>query len=305
MPRKELLVSSQSGLNERLDVFLSEKVRRLTRSQIQRIIEKKGVKVNGIFRKPSYRLKSGEKVEIEFEIKGPEEVEAEEIPINLIYSDEDVLIIDKASGMVVHPGAGNRKHTLVNALLYHFPEIKEIGPKDRPGIVHRLDKETSGVMVVARTLEAYWQLQRQFKSREVEKRYLGLVWGRLPNKEGKISLPIGRHIKHGERISVKTKKPREAETHFSVVEEYENFSQVEIRPITGRTHQIRVHLAATGHPLAGDSRYGRRKAKTSLQRLFLHASFLSFIHPATEKRVEFFSPLPQDLKNFLEKLKRR
>lgn len=305
MPRKELLVSSQSGLNERLDVFLSEKIKRLTRSQIQRIIEEKGVKVNGIFRKPSYRLKSGEKVEIEFEIKEPEEVKAEDIPINLIYSDEHVLVINKASGMVVHPGAGNRKHTLVNALLYHFPEIKEIGPKDRPGIVHRLDKETSGLMVVARTLDAYFELQRQFKSREVEKHYLGLVWGRLPNKEGKISLPIGRHIKHGERISVKTKKPREAETRFSVVEEHENFNLLEIRPITGRTHQIRVHLAATGHPLAGDSRYGRRKTKTSLQRLFLHASFLSFIHPGTEKRVEFFSPLPQDLKGFLSKLKPR
>lgn len=304
MPKKEFLVSSQSGLNKRLDVFLSEKIKQLTRSQIQRIIEEKGVKVNAIFRKPSYRLKSGEKVEIEFEIKVPEGVEAEEIPINLIYSDEQVLVIDKASGMVVHPGAGNRKHTLVNALLYHFPEIKEIGPKERPGIVHRLDKETSGLMVVARTAEAYSRLQRQFKRREVEKAYLGLVWGRLPSKEGKISLPIGRHIKHGQRISVKTRKPREAETHFSVIGEYEDFSLLEIKPITGRTHQIRVHLAASGHALAGDSRYGRKKTRTSLQRLFLHASFLSFIHPGTEKRVEFFSPLPQDLKNFLEKLKR-
>jgi 23S rRNA pseudouridine1911/1915/1917 synthase len=292
-------------MNERLDVFLSEKIKRLTRSQIQRIIEKKGVKVNGIFRKPSYRLKSGEKVEIEFEIEKPDRVEAEEIPINLIYCDEHLLIIDKASGMVVHPGAGNRMHTLVNALLYHFPELKEIGPGDRPGIVHRLDKETSGLMVVARTLDAYSQLQRQFKNREVEKHYLGLVWGRLPRKNGKICLPIGRHVKHGQRISVKTKKPREAETHFSVVDEYENFSLLEIRPITGRTHQIRVHLAASGHPLAGDSRYGRRRTKTSLQRLFLHASFLSFIHPGTEKKVEFFSLLPSDLRDFLDKLKQR
>jgi len=160
------------------------------------------------------------------------------------------------------------------------------------------------LMVVARTAEAYSKLQQQFKRREVEKRYLGLIWGRLPSKEGKISLPIGRHIKHGQRISVKTRKPREAETRFSVVEEYENFSLLEIKPITGRTHQIRVHLAASGHPLLGDSRYGRKKTKTRLVRLFLHASFLSFIHPSTEKRVEFFSPLPQDLKDFLEKLKR-
>ncbi len=303
MPKKELLVTPQSGLGQRLDVFLAEKIKLLTRSQVQRIIEQKGAKVNGILRKPSYKLKSGEKVEIEFEIKEPEEIEAEEIPLNLIYSDEHLLVIDKASGMVVHPGAGNRKHTLVNALLYHFPELKEIGPKERPGIVHRLDKETSGLMVVARTLNAYSHLQRQFKRREVEKRYLGLVWGRLTSKEGKISLPIGRHIKHGERISVKTRKPREAETRFSVVRVYENFSLLELRPITGRTHQIRVHLAASGHSLAGDSRYGRKKAKAGPPRLFLHASSLSFIHPATEKRVDFFSPLPQDLEDFLNKLK--
>jgi len=303
VPKKELLVTPQSGLGQRLDVFLAEKIKLLTRSQVQRIIEQKGAKVNGILRKPSYKLKSGEKVEIEFEIKEPEEIEAEEIPLNLIYSDEHLLVIDKASGMVVHPGAGNRKHTLVNALLYHFPELKEIGPKERPGIVHRLDKETSGLMVVARTLNAYSHLQRQFKRREVEKRYLGLVWGRLTSKEGKISLPIGRHIKHGERISVKTRKPREAETRFSVVRVYENFSLLELRPITGRTHQIRVHLAASGHPLAGDSRYGRKKAKAGPPRLFLHASSLSFIHPATEKRVDFFSPLPQDLEDFLNKLK--
>jgi len=303
VPKKELLVTPQSGLGQRLDVFLAEKIKLLTRSQVQRIIEQKGAKVNGILRKPSYKLKSGEKVEIEFEIKEPEEIEAEEIPLNLIYSDEHLLVIDKASGMVVHPGAGNRKHTLVNALLYHFPELKEIGPKERPGIVHRLDKETSGLMVVARTLNAYSHLQRQFKRREVEKRYLGLVWGRLTSKEGKISLPIGRHIKHGERISVKTRKPREAETRFSVVRVYENFSLLELRPITGRTHQIRVHLAASGHSLAGDSRYGRKKAKAGPPRLFLHASSLSFIHPATEKRVDFFSPLPQDLEDFLNKLK--
>jgi 23S rRNA pseudouridine1911/1915/1917 synthase len=303
VPKKELRVTPQSGLGQRLDVFLVDKIKLLTRSQVQRIIEQKGAKVNGIFRKPSYKLKSGEKVEIEFEMNKPEEIEAEEIPLNLIYSDEHLVVIDKASGMVVHPGAGNRKHTLVNALLYHFPELKEIGPKERPGIVHRLDRETSGLMVVARTLNAYSQLQRQFKRREVEKRYLGLVWGRLTNKEGKISFPIGRHIKHGERISVKTRKPREAETRFSVVRVYENFSLLELRPITGRTHQIRVHLAASGHPLAGDNRYGRKKAKTSPPRLFLHASSLSFIHPATEKRVEFFSPLPQDLEDFLNKLK--
>jgi len=305
VPKKEFLTTPQSGLKQRLDVFLAEKIHELTRSQIQKFIEEKKVKVNGVWKKSSYKLKAGDSVEVEYELEEAEEIQAEEIPIKIVYSDNQLAVLEKPSGMVVHPGAGTRRHTLVNALLYHFPEIKEVGPEERPGIVHRLDKETSGLMVIARTQEAYSELQRQFKKREVKKRYLGLVWGRFPEKKGKISLPIGRHIKHGERISVKTRKPREAETDYSVLKEYKDFSLLEIKPITGRTHQIRVHMAASGHPLVGDSRYGRRKSKTFLPRLFLHASFLSFIHPETGKRIEFFSSLPGDLKDFLDKLKSR
>ena len=302
MPKKEFLATLSTGLNKRLDVFLSERINELTRSQIQKIIEEKRVKVNGITRKPSYKLKSGERVEIEYELVEPEKIQPENIPIEVLYSDDHIVVIDKPSGMVVHPGAGKRSHTLVNALIYHFPDLRKVGPEERPGIVHRLDKETSGLMVVARNLKAYTYLQQQFRKREVEKLYLGLVWGRMPEEKGKISWPIGRHIKHGERISVKTKKPRDAETHYSVQKEYKEFTLLEIKPITGRTHQIRVHLAAAGHPLVGDTRYGRLKTKRSLPRLFLHAFYLSFIHPQTKEKVEFSSPLPQDLKNFLEKL---
>ncbi len=291
-----------SGLNQRLDIFLSERIDRLTRSQIQRFIEEKRVKVDGIARKSSYNLKSGEKVEIEYELAVPQEIQPENIPIEILYSDDHLAIIDKPPGLVVHPGAGKRQHTLINTLLYHFPDLKEVGPEERPGIVHRLDKETSGLMVVARRLKAYELLQKQFRKREVEKIYLGLVWGRMPEKEGKISWPIGRHVKHGERISVKTKKPREAKTYYSVQKEYEDFSFLEIKPLTGRTHQIRVHMAASGHPLVGDTRYGRRKSKPGIQRLFLHASRLSFIHPDTQEKVEFSSPLPPELKIFLDKL---
>jgi 23S rRNA pseudouridine1911/1915/1917 synthase len=160
-------------------------------------------------------------------------------------------------------------------------------------------------MVVARNLKAYELLQQQFRRRDVEKTYLGLIRGKMSEKKGKISWSIGRHVKHGERISVKTKKPREAETHYSVQKEYEEYSLLEIKPLTGRTHQIRVHMAASGHPLAGDTRYGHRKSKPSFPRLFLHASCLSFIHPETQKRIEFSSPLPQDLNNFLEKLEEK
>jgi len=225
------------------------------------------------------------------------------LPLEIIYKDKHFLVIDKPSGMVVHPGAGNRRGTLVNALIFHFPQLKSVGPEERPGIVHRLDKETSGVMVVAKTFEAYKALQQQFKRREVKKVYLGLVWGRMAEKQGKIHWALGRHVKHGEKISVKTKKPRSAETHYCVQEEIGDFTLLEIRPITGRTHQIRVHLAASGHPLVGDARYGRRKSKTKCPRLFLHASCLSFLHPVRQERMEFTSPMPEDLKEFLEAIK--
>ena len=305
MPKREFLTTPLSGLNQRLDIFLSERINNLTRSQVQGFIEEKKVKVNGVARKSSYNLKSGEKVEIEYELTRPPKIKPENVPVDVLYSDDHIAIIDKPSGMVVHPGAGKSHHTLVSSLLYRFPDLKEVGPEERPGIVHRLDKETSGLMVVARNLKAYEQLQQQFRKREVEKTYLGLIRGRMSEKKGKISWSIGRHVKHGERISVKTKKPREAETHYSVQKEYEEYSLLEIKPLTGRTHQIRVHMAASGHPLAGDTRYGHRKSKPSFPRLFLHASCLSFIHPETQKRVEFSSPLPQDLKSFLEKLEEK
>jgi len=303
--KREFLVTSFSGTNQRLDIFLSEKIKELSRSQLQKAIEEEKVRVNSALRRSSYRLKEGDTVEIEFRLKEPEKVEGEDIPLEIIYSDNHLVVVNKPSGMVVHIGARNRRGTLVNALLYHFPGLKKIGAEERPGIVHRLDKETSGVMVVAKSLRAYKELQRQFKKREVKKVYLGLVWGRMPEKEGKIDWPLGRHLKHGERISVSTKKPRPAETRYSVQEELGNFTLLEIKPVTGRTHQIRVHLATSGHPLVGDLRYGCRKSKIKYPRLFLHASHLSFIHPDKGERVEYFSPLPEDLEEFLETIQKR
>lgn len=301
MFKREFLVTSLSGLNQRVDIFLSEKISELTRAQIQKFIEKDQVKVNGSFHKSSYKLKEGDRVEIEYDIVKPKGIQAENIPINVIYSDDHIAVIFKPAGMVVHPGAGNRQGTLVNALLHIFPDIKNVGPEERPGIVHRLDKETSGLMVIARTSESYRKLQQQFKQREVEKLYRGLIWGKMTKKEGRITWPIGRHVKHGERISIKTKKPRAAETCYSVLKEFEEFTLLEIKPITGRTHQIRVHLAASGHPLVGDTRYGRRKVKGGCPGLFLFASFLAFIHTETGERLEFLSPLPEELKDFLDK----
>jgi len=275
----------------------------LSRSQIKKLIEKKKVRVDGVLRKSSYKLQEKERVEIDYERPDYKENIPENIPLELIYTDEHIVVINKPSGLVVHPGAGYKEHTLVNALLYYFPEIKDIGPDDRPGIVHRLDKETSGVMVVAKTSEAYRRLQRQFKQRKVQKLYLCLVWGKITAEEGRISWSIGRHPTHGERMSIKSRKPRKAETLYSVQKRFAKFTLLEVKPLTGRTHQIRVHLSASGHPLVGDTRYGRRKStNVECPRLFLHAFKLLFNHPETQQRVEFSSPLPQDLKSFLENL---
>jgi 23S rRNA pseudouridine1911/1915/1917 synthase len=289
--------SSHVGI--RLDVFLSHKIRELTRSQLQKKMEQNQIKVSGIPRKPSFRLSDGDLVEFDFEFSETTEILPENIPVKTLYEDGQVIVLEKPSGMVVHPGPARRHETLVNALLYHFPGIRNVGPEERPGIVHRLDKETSGVMVVARSARAYSELQRQFRERLIDKVYLGLVWGEMPKQEGTISWAVGRHVKHGERMSVKTKKPRPAETHFKVLKKYQGFVLLEIKPITGRTHQIRVHLAASGYPIVGDSRYGRRKPKIRCPRLFLHAHRLCFFHPESHERMDFLSPLPDDLEKFL------
>lgn len=301
MPKRTFRVDfSQSGL--RLDVFLSQEVKELTRSQLQKKIEQNQVKVGSIPRKSSFKLGEGDLVEFEFEFPEAEALLPENIPLRVFFEDDWVIVLEKPSGMVVHPGAGRRQGTLVNALLYHYPGIKDIGPDERPGIVHRLDKETSGLIVVARTAEAYSGLQHQFKQRTVEKRYWGLVWGKIAKQKGTIDWAIGRHGKHGAKMSVRTKKPRSAVTHFEIYKRYRDTTLLEIKPVTGRTHQIRVHLAASGHPVVGDSRYGRIKSKKRCPRLFLHAHRLGFTHPESHKRMDFLSPLPDDLEAFLSKL---
>ena len=301
MPRKTFRICS-SDIDQRLDVFLSGKIRELTRSQLQKMIEENRAKIGGMPKKSSYRLKEADLIEFDFELPREQRISPENIPIKILYDDDHLAVIDKPSGMVVHPGAGRIHQTLVSALLYHYPVIRELGPKERPGIVHRLDKDTSGVVVVAKSEKAYIELQKQFKQRRVDKWYLGLVWGKVSQEEGIISWAVGRHGKHGERMSIKTKKPRSAETLFKVIKRYDEYTLLDIKPVTGRTHQIRVHLAASGHPIVGDTRYGRKKIKIRCPRLFLHAYRLSFSHPQTGRKVEFSSSLPEDLEKFLGKL---
>jgi len=302
VPKEEFVVRPDAGEGRRLDVFLAERIKILTRSQIRKLIDEGAVRVGGTARRAGWKLRAGETVVFDFEVPGPVGLAPEAIPLKILYADEDVVVLDKPAGLVVHPGAGNASGTLANALLYHFPETASAGPADRPGIVHRLDKDTSGVMVAARTAAAYESLVGQFRRKDVQKTYLGLVWGRIAAPEGRIIWPIGRHVTEGRKISVRTRHPKDAETFFKVIRIFRDVTLLEIRPVTGRTHQIRVHLAAAGHPMAGDALYGRKKSAKKFPRLFLHAHTISFLHPRTGERLTFASELPAELAAVLEKL---
>jgi 23S rRNA pseudouridine1911/1915/1917 synthase len=297
--KEKFHITHSHGFGQRLDVFLSGHLLQLTRSQTQKLISEKQVRVNGTWPKPGNKLRLGDIIEVEIAEQKQISLQPENIPLDILYRDEHIVVINKPAGLVVHPGAGVTEGTLVNALLYHFPGIEKIGHWERPGIVHRLDKETSGVMVVARSLKAYTELKRQFKEREVEKIYLGLVWGQLQTMAGKIDWAIGRHPKYRQRISVRTKKPREALTYYSVKKVLKEFSLLEIRPVTGRTHQIRVHFAAAGHPIVGDTRYGGQDKAKRFARLFLHAWHLVFAHPVTKSLVEFYAPVPKEFQEII------
>ena len=302
MPKQEFRIGPATGEGVRLDVHLSRVVPEITRSQFQHFVDKGKVTVDGSLRKSSYKLRAGERVEIDVEIPPPEPTGPENIPLTILFSDAHIIIVDKPSGMVVHPGTGNRTGTLVNALMHHFPEVVGLGEEERSGIVHRLDADTSGVMVVARSPRAFDELKRQFKDREVKKVYLALVGKPMHKPEGTLDWPIGRHVTDGHLISIKTRKPRVAITDYRVRRHYGAFDLLEIHPHTGRTHQIRVHLATAGHAVAGDRRYGEGKSRTKFPRLFLHAHVLGFRHPETREWLEFRSPLPSELEQVLQKL---
>jgi 23S rRNA pseudouridine1911/1915/1917 synthase len=296
VPKADLVAGPEAGSGTRLDVFLADKIEGLSRAQVRKVIDGGGVRVGSFARKAGYKLKAGDHVHIEYEVPKPEGVLIpQHIPLKIIYMDADVIVIDKPPHLVVHPGPGHPSGTLVNALIYHFPEIALVGNEQRPGIVHRLDQDTSGVMVVARSPRAFSFLQDQFKRRVVWKTYLALAWGRVTATEGRLSWPLGRHPREGSRISIRARSPKKAETFFTVQRVFSDTTLLEVKPVTGRTHQIRVHLAAAGHPVVGDPVYGRRKEPREFPRIFLHAHTLSFLHPATEERLTFASPLPPDL----------
>ena len=304
------------GAKKRVDLFLAEHMLSLTRSHIKRLIESHRVTVNHVSVKAASRLKDGDVIELS--VPPPREVclEPEPIPLDIIFEDDAIIVVNKPAGMVVHPAAGNSTGTLVHGLLAHCSFLQGIGGMQRPGIVHRLDKGTSGLMVVAKSDWAHQNLSQQFKNHTVKKIYHALVYGCMNQDEGSIALEIGRHRADRKKMSIHTRKGRAALTFWKVRKRYNAFSLLDVCIKTGRTHQIRVHLSASHHPVVGDTLYGSKKCTTrienepirraicQLQRPFLHACLLGFCHPATGKYHEHRAALPEELHTLLTLLEK-
>lgn len=300
----------------RLDRFLSTRLPDLSRTRLQALIDDRHVRVDGLARKASHRLRGGEEVSVELPEPIPLDLIPEPIPLDIVYEDDAVLVVNKPAGMVVHPGAGHDRGTLVHALLAHCPTLSGIGGVRRPGIVHRLDKGTSGLLAVAKTDQAHRELTRQLKARTVSRRYLALVHGSLPQEAGVIEAAIGRHPRDRLRMAVRPLgQGRAALTQFRVLERFEGFTLLEARLQTGRTHQIRVHLAHLGFPVAGDPIYRRRPGRPgdgdlaarlgALGGQALHAAALGFTHPTSGIRCQFEAPPPAPFSALLDWLRGR
>ena len=292
----EILRFTVDRPGQRLDQFLSVNLKGYSRSRVSNLIHSGRVLVEQRDGKSSTKLKSGEVVTVLPSVRQESRLQPQSIDLNIIHEDSDMLVINKQAGIPVHPGPGHQDGTVANALIEIYPNVKNVGSVDRPGIVHRLDMDTSGLMVVAKTQEAHLNIARQFENRTVEKTYLALVTGNLEREEAVIEAAIGRSPADRQRMSV-LENGREAITRYKVIRRYENFDLLEIRLLTGRTHQIRVHMASLGHPVAGDKIYGREI--DHLDRQFLHSAILQFSHPATGKTVQYEASLPGDIAHFL------
>ena len=292
----EILVEDDSKL--RLDYFVAENIEEISRSMAANLISDGLISVDGVIQKSSYRLKSGEVVFVS-SVHNPQiELTPQDIPLDIIFEDEDLIVINKQSGLPVHPGPGHPDQTLANAVLYACPDLQGIRTI-RPGIVHRLDKDTSGVIVIAKNDHALSHLSTQLKNREMDKTYLCLVKGNLSSFKAVIDAPIARDPYHRQRMAI-VENGRQSFTKFSVLKRFNQFDYVELKPLTGRTHQIRVHMNSLGNPVAGDSLYNG--FVPGLNRQFLHAQKISFVHPSTLNIVEFSTDLPEDLTCFLNNI---
>ena len=291
-----------SSAKKRIDLFLAQVQKEISRSQVQRLMEQDQVAVNGMPVRAKYKVKTGDTVEIRIPAPTPLDLPAEAIPLSIVYEDDCMVVVDKPPGMVVHPAPGNFTGTLVNALLHHCQDLSGIGGVERPGIVHRLDKDTSGLVLVAKTETAHRSLANQFKQRKIKKVYLALVRGIVKADGGVIDLPIGRHKIHRKKMATLKQGGRDANTGFEVIARYPHFTYLKLSPKTGRTHQIRVHVASLGHPILGDKTYGGKLDEKHMQlpRQALHAHQLEIGHPVSGELKNFISPLPQDLDFYLK-----
>jgi 23S rRNA pseudouridine1911/1915/1917 synthase len=299
----EILVT-KGETPKRLDVFLANREPTLSRAALQRLINDGHIQINEQRVKPSHKIRPGDRILLEIPRPAPLALLPEAIPLEFLHEDDALAVLNKPAGLVVHPAPGHWTGTLVNALLHHFQQpgqtLSSIGGKERPGLVHRLDKETSGVMVVAKTDEAHRTLAGQFKRHTITRVYEALVWGSVRKPEGLIDLAIGRDMKERKKFSARTARPKESVTRYRVVQRFGKCaSRVRITPRSGRTHQIRVHLASIGHPVLGDLTYGGRKVRevggVRFPRVMLHAGTLGFQHPVSKVYAEFTAPLPADM----------
>lgn len=287
----------------RLDVFLAGCFPDLTRSRCQSLIVQGRVQVGGRPARASYRVKAGDRVTLDVPDPTPSELIPEDIPLDVVYEDADILVVNKPRGMVVHPAAGNETGTLVQALLHHCHDLSGIGGEARPGIVHRIDKDTTGLLVVAKRDAAHQALAAQIQDKTCRRIYWALLEGRMPRDAGSVDAPIGRSPADRKRMAV-VERGRQAITHYRVLERFEHETLVECRLTTGRTHQIRVHMASLGHPVVGDPVYGFKKQRYRLSGQLLHAVRLELIHPRTGEPMAFEAPLPEDFDNLLQKLRK-
>ncbi|GAB6100707.1 RluA family pseudouridine synthase [Halanaerocella petrolearia] len=299
--KKEFNIRNK-GSKQRLDKFLANKNDNLSRSYIQELINSGQVLVNNEKVKKSYKLEVGDKIKLTIPEAEEVDLEPENISLNIIYKDKDLVVVNKQPDLVVHPAPGHTSGTLVNALLYHCDNLSGINGVIRPGIVHRLDKDTSGAIVVAKNDETHIDLSRQFKERETKKEYLALVQGRVKYNKGKIDAAIGRDPHNRKKMAVTSKNSKKAISYFEVIERYQNHTLVRVKLETGRTHQIRLHMNYMGHSVVGDETYGPT-SQLEVSRQMLHAKILGFYHPRTEEWKEFEAPLLEDMEEVLADLK--
>ena len=301
----EELVVKDNEQNKRLDIYIAEEKGELSRTTIKRLLENGDILVNGRMQKASYKPEAGDKIQINM----PEVVEtkliAQDIPVPIVYEDKDIVVVNKPKGMVVHPANGNPDNTLVNAILAICKDsLSGIGGEIRPGIVHRLDKDTSGLLIIAKNDIAHINMSKQIQDRKVTKKYIALVRGIVPENEATIDMPIARSQKDRKKMAV-DKKGKEAITHFKVLARYDKYTLLEIKIDTGRTHQIRVHMSYIGHPVIGDEVYSNGKNEFGVKGQMLHAKYLKFKQPVTGEELELEAPLPEYFENILKKLEGR